>query len=103
MRMIAALLMSVVLSGPALAETCWFEAPSGDRLTFLDNGENEVVRQYADGQTETCLLGHADDGAAKLWCEFETRTESGLTELSEGLSAFGATWRPSCDTADAGI
>jgi hypothetical protein len=96
MRMIAALLMSVVLSGPALAETCWFEAPSGDRLTFLDNGENEVVRQYADGQTETCVTGHADDGATKIWCDFETKTESIVTSITAAIEAFQTEWRRTC-------
>ena len=81
MRTLAALLLSVVLTSSAQADACWFEAPSGDRLTFLDNGENEVVRQYADGQTETCVYGHADDGASTIWCDYESETQSTLSSL----------------------
>jgi hypothetical protein len=103
MRTTAALLLSVLLTFPASAETCWFEAPSGDRLTFLDNGENEVVRQYANGQTETCVSGHADDGSTKIWCDFETMTQSVVTKIAAGIAAFEAEWRPSCDKADNGL
>jgi hypothetical protein len=97
MRTLAALLLSVVLTSSAQADACWFEAPSGDRLTFLDNGENEVVRQYADGQTETCVYGHTDDGASTIWCDYESETQSTLSQVADGIEAFEETWRSHCD------
>lgn len=98
MRILTALLVTLFLATPASAGLCWYENPDGDRLTFLGNGENEVVLQQANGQTETCLYGHADNGDSKIWCNVESRTESVMTKAvgSDVLSAFDAKWASHC-------
>jgi hypothetical protein len=82
----------ILSASPALASTCWFENPAQDRLTFLDNGENELVIQKADGQTETCDYGLADNGVSTIWCDYESKTQSGYEVTGQTLHAFGALW-----------
>jgi hypothetical protein len=101
MRLIAAVAF-IIATTPAFAGTCWYADQSGDRITFLDNGENELIIQRKDGQTETCTYGVADSGVDTIWCDAESKTQSGYAKDGDTLHAFEQIWtrRDDCPDAD---
>lgn len=47
----------IVLSSPAFAANCPYVNDTGDRVTFVDDGENTVTVVRTDGTKTTCSWG----------------------------------------------
>jgi hypothetical protein len=62
MRAIIVTAVLALISAPALAADCTYVSESGDRLAFVDDGENTVQITEASGEVVQCSWAVTPDG-----------------------------------------
>lgn len=83
-------------AGQALAD-CPYVAWDRTAMEFVDDGENTVIIQHQDGQTEICSWARSDTGAGStLACDGAEAKDFERSADGKTLDFRGVTWRPDC-------
>ena len=85
--------------GSAYADECLYITEAGDKLQFLDNGENELTLTLSGAEPEICIHLMADNGHPRIYCDEFSGLAGDFTYTTgnrEALSFLGLEWRRKC-------